>query len=115
MAPWVYDPHSGGVKISNRLQAELLSKVNAYAKNKAWEPTHDLILRFKSQFCYIDTIEKHDMRQLPLCRLRHFSEDNFSLSLFTYSHERYEPTVFSDGSAMGTLVDALELCDPFII
>ena len=115
MAPWVYDPHSGGVKISVRLQAELLSTVKEYAHDKAWYPAHQLTLRFKSQFCYVDTIESGDTRQLPLCRLRHFSQDSFSLSLFTYSHERYEPCCFSDGSATGTVFEALDLCEPFIV
>ena len=73
MAPWVYDPHSGGVKISVRLQAELLSTVKEYAHDKSWYPAHQLTLRFKSQFCYVDTVESGDTRQLPLCRLRHFS------------------------------------------
>jgi hypothetical protein len=115
MAPWVYDPHRGGVKISERLQAELLSMVKEYSHNKAWDLSHQLVLRFKGQFCYMDTVEEKDKRQLPLCRLRHFSKECFSLSLFTYSHDCYEDACFSGGSKTGSVIDALEICEPFII
>jgi len=115
MALWVYDPHSGGVKISIKLQTELLGVVKDYSRGRTWHPSHELVLRFKMQFCYVSTIEIGEDRQSPLCRLRHFNKNRFSLALFTYSNERYEICYFSDGSATGKFIDALELCEPFIV
>ncbi len=114
MAPWVYDPHSGGNKIPPKIQEKLRKLVASYSCERPWYQEHKLVLRFKSQFCYIDTTEAGDKRTFPLCRLRYFSEDNFSLSLFAYSNERYEICFFSNGKETGTLIEALTICEPFI-
>lgn len=115
MAPWVYDPHSGGVKIPLTLQTQLLKAAKRFSLGKPWYPSQELVLRFHSQFCYVDTIEVGDKRQFPLCRLRHFTQESFSLSLFTYSQEKYETCYFPNGSPTGTLIDALKACELFII
>jgi len=114
MAPWVYTPHSGGKKIPPNRQEMLRKKIASYSCERPWYPEHQLVARFKSQFCYIDTTDTDDNRTFPLCRLRYFSDDNFSMALFTYSNERYERCFFSNGQESGTLVEALETCEPFI-
>jgi hypothetical protein len=112
---YVYDPHSGGTKIPPIVQEELRTQALAYACTRPWHPKIQLHLRFKSQYCYVDTMTEGDDRVFPLCRLRYFRRDGLSLALFTYSNERYEPCYLSTGKGDGTLADALATCDPFII
>ena len=52
------------------------------------------------------------LRNTPihLCRLRYFGDDNgWSMALYTYSHEKYEPCVFMTGDWQGTPEDAFEI------
>jgi len=111
---WVYDPHSGGIKISPNNHEEICKQVEIFARMRPWYPRIRLKTRFTGCFCYIDTVEegKHPMQ---LCRLRHFSLDSWSLALFTYSKERYEPCCLADGKLEGTLEAALKVCDQFVI
>lgn len=111
---WVYDPHSGGKKIPPTIFDEICEQVESFARTRPWYPKIQLKVRFKNQFCYIDTTEKGDDRLLPLCRLRHMSR-GWSLALFTYSNDKYQPCVFHDGEQTGTVKAALKICDPFII
>ena len=115
MSPWVYDPHIGGSKIPSQSHEDICKQAEAFARTCSWYPRIQLKLRFKNQFCYVDTIEAGDERIFPLCRLRHLNKQGWSLALFTYSNERYTPSVFSDGKWEGTIEAALETCEPFII
>jgi hypothetical protein len=81
--PWVYDPHSGGTKIPSKMHEDICKKVESFERIRPWYPKTQLRVRFKGQFCYVDTIEKGDERLFPLCRLRHF-HDGWSFALFTY-------------------------------
>lgn len=112
--PWVYDPHSGGTKIPPNIQEELCKQADTYSRGRPWQPAIQLKLRFKNQFCYIDTIEEGDDRLFPLCRLRYFNHRGVSLALFSYAHERYEASVMSNGKMEGTLEEALATCEYFI-
>lgn len=116
MKQWTYDPHSGGTKIPPKIHEEICKQVDAFACTRPWYPDIQLKARFKGQFCYIDTLEKRDEedRLFPLCRLRHLSR-GWSMALFTWSHERYEPCIYPNGQWEGTIEDALSVCDPFII
>lgn len=83
---WVYDPHSGGVKIPAAVQNRSLG----------------------------ETREQHfrRLRDVPthLCRLRYFGrEDAWALAFYTYSNERYEPCVFHNGSFHGTPEEAFDV------
>lgn len=115
MSLWVYDPQSGGSKIPSQIHEALRKQAESFARTRSWYPRIQLKLRFKNQFCYVDTIEEGDERLFPLCRLRHFNKHGWSLALFTYSNERYVPCLFLDGKWEGTFEAALEVCDPFII
>jgi hypothetical protein len=44
----------------------------------------------------------HYPSPINLCRLRYFSEDNWSVAFYTYSHNKYEPSVFDNGTFHGT-------------
>jgi len=113
MKRWVYDPQSGGKKISLEHQEEICEQAEAFSKMRPWYSRTRLNLRFKNQFCYIDTLDLTDKKTLPLCRLRNLSR-GWSLALFTYSNERYQPCIFPDGNWEGSLEAAIELCEPFI-
>ena len=115
MSPWVYDPQTGGSKIPLHIHDALCKQAEKFASGHTWYPRIQLKLRFKNQFCYVDTIEEGDERLLPLCRMRYFNNNGWSLALFTYSNERYMPCTFPDGKWEGTFVAALEVCDPFVI
>jgi hypothetical protein len=115
MPPWVYDPHSGGNKIPPHSHEAICKQAQAFAISRPWYPRIQLKLRFKSPFCYVDTLEEGDQRLFPLCRLRYFAQDRWSLALFTYSNERYSPCLVSDGKWEGTLKAALQVCERFIL
>ena len=113
MKRWTYDPHSGGTKIPIELYDKIYKDVESFARTRAWYPRIQLKPRFKGQFCYIDTVEEGDGRLFPLCRLRHMSR-GWSMALFTYSNERYEPCIFPTGKWEGSIEEALAVCEPFI-
>lgn len=111
--PWVYDPHSGGVKIPPENYWDINKEIDDYARTRPWYSKVKLKIRFKSQFCYIDTQADSDERPFQLCRLRNLNR-GWSFALYTYSHERYEPCIFSNGEWTGSIHDILEICEPFI-
>ncbi len=124
MRGWVFDPHSGGVKIPEAVKRRTAERIEKYAaKHYAGKYTR-LDIRFRGVLCYIDaftepeepaeellritgeTREQYFARRreapLHLCRLRHFTEDRWSVAFYTYSNERYEPCVFDNGTFFGT-------------
>jgi hypothetical protein len=113
MKIWVYDPHSGGAKIPKEMYDKIYKEVESFEQTHPWYPRIQLKPRFKSQFCYIDTVEEGDGRLFPLCRLRHLNR-GWSIGLFTYSNDRYEPCVFPNGKWEGTIKEALTVCESFI-
>ena len=131
MAPWVYDPHSGGVKIPERVQQRTRQRILVYAEQHYAGKYTRLDVRFRGQFCYIDAYtEPHvppdfpppnwpesreeqleRLRNTPthLGRLRYFGdEDGWSMAFYTYSHETYEPCFFNTGSDHGTPEEAFD-------
>jgi hypothetical protein len=114
MKTWAYNPHTGGKKIQPTLHKEICQKAERYARRRPWYPKIQLKIRFKNQFCYIDTVSEGDGRVFPLCRLRNLLR-GWSMALFTYSNERYEPCRYPSGEWEGTIEEALRVYDPFII
>ena len=129
---WVRDPHSGGRPVPEALKLRITERILAHAR-KHYEGKYIRIeVRFRAQYCYIDAYQEpfvpadHDekfygetreqrierMRNWPIhfCRLRFFGdEDRWTVAFFTYSHEKYEPSVFRDGSWEGTPEDAFDV------
>ncbi len=125
MGVWVRDPHSGGRPIPAALRPSIIERINRHAQVRFAGKYVRLGIRFKGVFCYVDaylepaeptpdllklrheTREEHleHMRNMPmqLCRLRHFSEDRWSLAYFSYSGMRYEPSILDSGEDFGTL------------
>lgn len=130
---WVYSPQSGGQKIPPKEQGEVTERLLGYAQEK-YGNVKGLIrigLRFKSQFCYIDAydespepdeklltysgetreefIERYRNTPHHLCRLRYFQSGRWTLAVYTYSNEKYEPALFPDGKWEGTPERALDI------
>jgi hypothetical protein len=119
MAVWVFDPHSGGVKIPERVKQKTKQRILAYAEQHYAGKYIRIDVRFKGHFCYIDaytepfvpenfnselfreTREEHieRLRNYPthLCRLRYKgNEESWSMAFYTYSNEKYEPSFFNN-------------------
>jgi hypothetical protein len=122
---WVYDPHSGGVKIPPTVRERTERRIRAYAAAHFAGKYTRLDIRFRGALCYIDAYTEPDepsaeflqtlsetkkqyqerLRNMPihLCRLRYFGdEEAWSLAFYTYSHSRYEPCRFMNGTFHGT-------------
>jgi hypothetical protein len=103
MSPWVYDPHSGGVKIPKTVQEETRKRLEAHAAKRYAGKYTRLDLRFRGQFCYIGAYtEDFTDHPVQMCRLRYFRHDHWSVAFFTYSNERYEPCLLASGEDDGT-------------
>ena len=127
---WVFDPHSGGVNIPPAVRARTVEHIEKYAATHYAGKYIRLDIRFRGPLCYIDAyvraeepsaallkvtgetrqqfLERLGDTPLHLCRLRHFAEDRWSMAFFTYSNERYEPSIFANGSFHGTPEEAFE-------
>jgi len=112
--PWVYDPHSGGTKLTPSNQAMFLHQANAFAETRPWFSIFQLKLRFQNQFCYVDAFKRNDEQLFPLCRLRYFRRNIWSMAFYTYSNERYEPCCFHNGTLEGSLEEAIEMCEMYL-
>ena len=129
--PIVYNPHFGGVKIPERSKEKIRKRILDYAQKHYAGKYTRIDVRFHGHFCYIDAYTEPEvsddfpppgwgetreeyiqrMRNTPthLCRLRHFSEDSWSLAFYTYSNEKYEPAFFPSGSYTGTVEEGFEV------
>jgi hypothetical protein len=131
MRTWVYDPHSGGTTIPERVKTTTRQRIEKYAAEHYAGKYNRLDVRFRGQFCYIDAYVEPDLapgwpppdypetreqmierlRNTPthLCRLRYFGdEERWSMAFFAYSSEKYEPSIFKNGTFEGTPEEAFE-------
>ncbi len=132
MRVWVYDPHSGGKKIPAAVRNRTRQRILEYAE-KGYAGLYNRIdVRFRGKFCYIDAFTEpyvtedfpppgfpesreeyiERLRSTPthLCRLRYFGdEDRWTMAFYTYSHEKYEPSVFHSGDTHGTPEEAFDV------
>ena len=129
---WVYNPHTGGVKIPAAVRMRTEQRIRAYAAARYAGKFAQLDIRFRGALCYIDAYTEpgkpspellrslgetrqqyYDrLRATPvhLCRLRYFGrEDAWSMAFFTYGNERYEPCFFGDGGFHGTPEAAFDI------
>jgi hypothetical protein len=137
MKRWIFSPHLGGKTIPLAAQERIKKRVFDHASRRDDRSFDRLEVSFRGKFCYIDVFQEpvnpteavltllgetkeHYLERLGstpthLCRLRYFSEDKWSLALYLYSHERYEPNVFATGEFFGTPEEALDLCATFCV
>ena len=128
---WTLDPQSGGKNIPENEKPVIRKQILAYAEANYQGKYSKIDIKFKGVFCYIDAYtepyvgKKHStadfgetreqyinrLRNTPthLCRLRYFSIDRWSMAFYTYSHERYEPCLFSKGDWFGTLEEGFDI------
>ena len=125
---WVFDPDYGGEKIPALVQADVIKRINQVAEEHYKGRYLRLEIRFRSQFCYIDAYTEpflaedwppkgwdetreealERMRKIPthLCRLRYFGKDEWGFAFYTYSHDKYELSVYPNGEFTGKPEDA---------
>ena len=131
MRTWVFDPHSGGVKIPPTEQADVRARLERHAAAKYTGRYARLDIRFRGALCYMDAYREPSppspallksngetkeeymsrLRSYPthLGRLRFFRHDRWSYAFYTYSNEKYEPCVFHSGEWFGTPEEALDI------
>ena len=111
MRTWVYNPHVGGVKIRPAVRLRTERRIRAYAQAHYYGKFTRLDIRFRGALCYIDAYtEPRQVVPLHLCRLRYFGdEEAWTMAFYTYSHEKYEPCVFGNGTFQGTPEEAFEI------
>ncbi len=114
MAPWYYDPQSGGVKIPPQSRPVIVSQAEAYARTRPWWVKFQIKLRFKGQFCYLDACEAGEM-PFPIGRLRYFNQNEWSLAFYAYSSMSYQPCVFNSGKMLGTIEEGIAACEMYLI
>jgi hypothetical protein len=127
---WVFDPDSGGVKITEPVKRRTAARIRQVAEAEFAGRYTRLDVRFRGQFCYIDaytepappadnwpppdwpeTREQYleRLRNTPthLCRLRYFGADTrWGFAFYAYSSERYELSMLPNGEFLGTAEDA---------
>ena len=128
---WQLNPHSGGVKIPQAVQERTRQRLMAYAEKEYQGRYLSLDIRFRGALCYIDAyVEPEVARDWPpkdwgetrqqmidrlrrtpthLIRLRYFQEDRWSFAFYTYSNDRYEPSMYPSGSFFGTPEEAFDI------
>jgi hypothetical protein len=129
---WVQDPHAGGVKIPDAVRQRIEQRIQAYANANYAGQFNRIAVRFRGALCYIDAyLEPQEpaprlleltgetreqyferLKDYPthLCRLRYFgNEESWSLAFYTYSNERYEPSMFCNGTFYSTPEEAFDI------
>jgi hypothetical protein len=106
-------------------------RIRSYAEDKYAGKFIRLGICFHGAFCYIDAYTEpmepsasllQALNETPeqylelcrntpvhLCRIRYFGdEEQWSMVFYTYCHEKYEPSIFDNGSFHGTPEEAFE-------
>jgi hypothetical protein len=100
---WYYNPHTGGRPIPPEVQSRTRARIAAHAAKRHAGRYDRLEVRFRGALCYVDAHENGESQPTHLIRMRYLGDpDRWSLAFYTYSHERYEPCLFADGSERGT-------------
>jgi hypothetical protein len=125
---WVYNPNSGGKRIPSTVQTAIERRIQKIAAEQFEGRYTRLEIRFRNQFCYIDAYSEprvtegwpppdwpetreeyvQRLRQTPihLCRLRYFGDESWGFAFYSYSHDKYELSVYPDGEFTGKPEDA---------
>jgi hypothetical protein len=128
---WTFNPDSGGTTIPETRRRDVEARIRKYADEHFAGRFTRLDVRFRGQFCYIDAYQEpvlspgwppegdretreeyaKRLRNTPvhLCRLRHFDANSWGFGFFAYSSEKYELSMFSSGSFVGTPEEAFDI------
>lgn len=73
-----------------------------------WPALHEVAVRFRGQFAYIDG-KLADGEVLPLCRLRYIGyASEWGFAIYRASHNDYEDNILPSGNFSGTPEEALD-------
>lgn len=130
---WYFAPDSGGRPIPDLVRRRTEERIRRHAEQHFAGRYTRLEIRFRNPFCYIDAYTEPEplgpdwppadwpesreeylerLRNTPthLCRLRYFGdEERWGFAFYTYSHERYELSVFPSGELFGSPEEAFEV------
>ena len=128
---WAFDPHSGGNAIPERVKLNTKARLETHGVKHYAGKYERLEVRFRGALCYIDAykeptkelmdywrksgmdvqdaIGQYRKRPTHLGRLRYFDVNRWSYAFYTYSNERYEPTIFPSGDFFGTPEEAFDI------
>ena len=124
-------PHTGGKPIPEAVQNAVRLRILNHAQAHYAGRYRRIDVRFSGALCYIDAYQEpapgsegvasltgetpaefaERIRNTPvhLVRLGYFDEDRWSLSFYTYSHERYELCSYPNGEEFGTVEQAFDV------
>jgi hypothetical protein len=124
-------PHTGGKPIPEAVQNAVRLRILNHAQAHYAGKYRKIEVRFNGALCYVDAYQEpapgsevvaaltsetreqyvERIRNTPvhLVRLGYFDEDRWSLSFYTYSHERYEPCSYPNGEEFGTVEQAFDV------
>jgi hypothetical protein len=125
------EPHTGGKRIPEAVQNGVRMRIPNHAREHYAGKYRKIEVRFNGARCYVDAYQEpaagsegvaaltgetpaefaERIRNTPvhLVRLGYFDEDRWSLSFYTYSHERYEPCSYPNGEEFGTVEQAFDV------
>lgn len=135
---WTFAPHSGGSKIPPALQLATRARIERYAEQHYASRYTRIDVRFRGVLCYVDAFTEPALpspkllrvlgesreeylarlRETPthLCRLRYFSgRALWSMALYNYSNERYQPCVLLNGEDCGSPEECFALGASFYL
>lgn len=118
--------------IPDTIRWELRGRIQEYAKKHFKGKYTHIDVRFRGALCYLDAycdpcvrsealprldtreyreyLKTHENKVTYLCRLRYLgSRDDWGFDFFTYSSNKYEPSVFLSGLPTGTPEDAFDI------
>lgn len=124
-------PHTCGKPIPESVQNAVRMRVLNHARDKYAGRYWKIDVRFDGDLCFMDAFKEPEIasesvagltgetadefrervRNTPvhLVRLGYFDENRWSLSFYTYSHERYEPCSYPNGESFGTVEQAFDV------
>jgi hypothetical protein len=115
---WMFDPHTGGAKLSPGRKVEVENRIQRYVSQNLKDKCARIEVRFRGPLCYVTAWRRRsdgEEFRFPLCRLRHFDMQRWSIALFTWSNEKYEACIFPSGEWFGTIEECLELGTTFLM
>lgn len=112
---WQFNPHAGGRSIPDSVRRATTAGIIEHGKRHFAGRYAEIVVRYRAQFCYVEALLEPDpttaagSNSLELCRLRFLGPNRWSLAVYSYAHERYEPSVFPDGEFTGRAEDGFDL------
>jgi len=108
-------PPKGGIIIPPNQQENVSAQAYAYALTRPWNDEYQLQMRFKGKFCYFDGKHVNEDNPFPLGRITYFENNVWALAFYTYSNERYEPSLYRSGKWFGSIEEAISIFELYLV